>query len=142
MLNLLGNVIWFVFGGIWMAIGWFLIGCLMIITVIGIPWAKACFSISLFMLWPFGRVAVDRADYTGEEDIGTGSLGFLGNIIWLVFGGLWLAIGHILCAVVNFITIIGIPFGFQHFKFAKLALMPVGKIIVTKEEAAAKGVVY
>ena len=142
MLRVLGNIIWLIFGGIELAIVWFLVGLLMMVTIIGIPWARACFSMARFVIWPFGSVAVDRAAYNGEEDIGTGTLGLLGNILWLVLGGIWLAIGHLMAAVCTAITIIGIPFAIQHIKIAMMALMPVGKIIVTKEEAAAKGIAY
>ncbi len=133
MLRLIGNILWFVLGGVWMAIGWWLAGLIMLITIVGIPWAKACFVIGGFALWPFGREAVSRRDVNGRHDIGTGALGFLGNVIWFVFGGWWLAIGHVLCAAANFITIIGIPFGIQHLKLALIALAPIGQTVVEKD---------
>ena len=87
------------------------------------------------MFWPFGREAVDRRISQGKEDIGTGKLGTLGNVIWFIFGGIWLAIGHLFTGLALFLTIIGIPFGLQHLKIAGLALFPIGKEIVVVEKA-------
>ena len=81
---------------------------------------------------PFGREAVDRRVLTGRDDLGTGGLGLIGNVIWFVFAGVWLAIGHVIWGVMNCLTIIGIPFGLQHFKLAGLALFPVGKTVVMR----------
>lgn len=137
MLRLLFNILWVVLGGLWMALGWWLAAVLMAITLIGLPWARACFVIGLFTLWPFGQSAVRRSQVTGREDIGTGGLGCLGNIIWLLLAGWWLALGHVCAALANFITIIGIPFGIQHLKFARLALAPIGKTIIDKNSGQA-----
>ncbi|GLR71531.1 hypothetical protein GCM10007852_24390 [Agaribacter marinus] len=115
------------------------LGIIMFITIIGIPWGRAAFNFGLLMLWPFGRVAVSRAAYNGEGDLGTGTLGLIGNIIWMIFGGIWLAIGHLIAALVCAITIIGIPFALQHLKFAMMAPMPIGKVIISKEEARSRG---
>ena len=128
----IGNVLWFIFGGFYMGLGWWLAGLLCAITIVGIPWAKACFVIGQFAFLPFGKEAVSREALSGNQDIGTGSLGMLGNIVWFLFAGLWLAIGHLVTALGCFITIIGIPFGFQHLKLAGLALAPIGKTIVNK----------
>ena len=125
------NLLWLVFGRIWMGLGWWLAGLVMVVTVVGIPWAKACFVIGQFAFWPFGRRAVDRDLATGRDDIGTGILGDVGNVIWFVFGGLWLGIGHVITAAGCLLTIIGIPFGIQHLKLAKLAVAPIGKTIVS-----------
>jgi len=130
MLKIIMNILWLVLGGLEMALGWFIAGIFMIISIVGIPWARSCFVIALFALWPFGKDVVNRADVTGQEDLGTGALGLFGNIIWFIFGGLWLAIGHLIFALLNFITIIGIPFGFQHLKLAVICLAPVGKSVV------------
>src|SRR5436190_20455284 len=92
VLALLLNIAWIFFGGLWMAAGWLLAAVIMAITIIGIPWARAAFNIAAYTLLPFGQKAVSRAEYTGQEDIGTGPLGFLGNIIWLVLAGWWLAL--------------------------------------------------
>jgi uncharacterized membrane protein YccF (DUF307 family) len=138
-MGFIGNVLWFVFGGFLMGLGWWLAGLLALITIVGIPWAKACFVIGQFAFFPFGKVAISRKDLSKQDDIGTGLLGLLGNILWFIFAGVWLAIGHLLTALMCFITIIGIPFGYQHLKLAMLALAPIGKTIVDKEAAAAAG---
>ena len=124
------NLLWILFGGFWMALGWVIAGVIMAITIIGIPWARAAFNIALYTLFPFGQTAVSRADYTGQEDIGTGSLGVIGNAIWLLFAGWWLALAHLVIAIALAITIIGIPFAWAHLKLAGLALWPIGKMIV------------
>ena len=129
-MSLLLNLIWIVLGGFVMALAWFLAGLLMAISIVGLPWARACFNIALFSLAPFGKEAVNRRYLTGVEDLGTGPLGFLGNIIWLVVFGVWLAIGHLVAAVACAVTIIGIPFAFQHVKLAGISLMPVGMAVV------------
>ncbi|HNV59396.1 MAG TPA: YccF domain-containing protein [Rhodoferax sp.] len=128
----IGNFFWFVLGGFLMGLGWWLAGLLCAITIVGLPWAKACFVIGQFAFLPFGKEAVDRAVVTGVGDIGTGALGTIGNVIWFVVAGIWLAIGHIASALCCFVTIIGIPFGIQHLKLAGLTLAPVGKTIVAK----------
>lgn len=136
-LSTIGNIFWFVFGGAVMGLGWWLAGLLCFLSIIGIPWGRACFVIGGFAFFPFGRDAVDREDLTRRGDLGTGTLGFLGNVIWFVVVGVWLAIGHLVSALACFVTIIGIPFGLQHLKLAVLTLAPVGKAIVDKEVAAA-----
>jgi len=128
----IGNLLWFIFGGFLMGLAWWFFGILAFVTIIGIPWGKACFVIGQFTFLPFGREAVSRRDLNQKDDIGTGLLGLIGNIIWFIFAGAWLAIGHIVSALACFITIIGIPFGIQHLKLAGLALAPIGKTIVTK----------
>ena len=90
-----------------------------------------------FSFLPFGNTAISRAEVKQNGDIGTGILGILGNIIWFVFAGIWLAIGHFMFALVCFITIIGIPFGIQHVKLAIIALMPIGQTVVSNEVAEA-----
>lgn len=135
MLGLLGNILWFVLGGFFMGLMWCVLGVLAFITIIGIPWARACFTMGMFSFFPFGKEAVCREELTREGDMGTGSLGFVGNVIWFLLAGIWLAIGHITSAVVCFITIIGIPFGIQHIKLAVISLAPVGKTIVSKDVA-------
>ncbi|HSY27300.1 MAG TPA: YccF domain-containing protein [Burkholderiaceae bacterium] len=132
----IGNLFWFVFGGFFMGLGWWLVGCLAYLSIVGIPWGRACFVIGEFAFFPFGKTAIDRRALTKREDIGTSELGTLGNIIWFIFAGIWLAIGHLFSALACFITIIGIPFGLQHVKLAAISLAPIGKTIVSNEEAA------
>jgi len=133
--SVLLNLLWIVFGGVWMAVGWIVAAAIMAITIIGLPWARAAFNIAIYTLLPFGQRAVSRAAYTGHEDLGTGPLGTLGNIIWLILAGWWLALGHLLFAVGLAVTIIGLPFAWAHSKLAGLALWPIGKMIVPIEEA-------
>ena len=135
-MSAIGNFLWFVLGGVFMGLGWWLVGLLAFVTVVGIPWGRACFVIAQFSFFPFGKEAIDRKTLTSKDDIGTSGAGTVGNIIWFVFAGVWLAIGHVVSALVCFLTIIGIPFGIQHLKLAGIALSPIGKTIVSKEVAA------
>ena len=128
--SLLLNVLWIVLGGAWMALGWLVAAIIMAITIIGLPWARAAFNIAAYTLIPFGSKAVSRDLYTGQSDTGTGPLGVIGNIIWLILAGWWLALGHVITAILMAITIIGIPFAWAHLKLAGIALWPIGKIIV------------
>jgi uncharacterized membrane protein YccF (DUF307 family) len=128
--SLLLNLLWIVFGGLWMAIGWMIAAVIMAITIIGIPWARAAFNIASYTMLPFGRKAVSRAERLGTQDIGTGLLGFIGNLIWLILAGWWLALGHLFFAFLWAVTIIGIPFAWAHLKLAGIALWPIGKMIV------------
>ena len=130
LLSLLLNVLWIFCGGLWMAAGWLIAAVIMAITIVGIPWARAAFNIAAYTLLPFGQAAVSRAEYFGHEDVGTGPLGFIGNIVWLVLAGWWLALGHLVTAILLAVTIIGIPFAWAHLKLAGLALWPIGKMIV------------
>ena len=132
--SLLLNILWLLCGGFYMAVGWCIAAIVMAITIVGLPWTRAAFNIALYTLLPFGQAAVSRAAYTGREDLGTGALGALGNLIWLILAGWWLALGHLITAVVLAITIIGIPFAWAHLKLAGLALWPIGKMIVPIEE--------
>lgn len=134
-MRLLGNILWLIFGGLEMAVGWFIAGILMYISIIGIPWGRSCFTIGMFTLLPFGQQVVEREELKGRGDLGTGCLGMLGNLIWFIFAGWWLALGHLLTAIVLFITIIGIPFAIQHLKLAGISLFPVGKSVVSNEAA-------
>jgi uncharacterized membrane protein YccF (DUF307 family) len=128
----LGNLIWLVCGGLAMAVAWWLAGLVAFVSIVGIPWGRACFVIGNLCLLPFGREVADRQVVTGQPDLGTGPLGMIGNVLWFLFAGLWLAIGHLVSAVLCFVTIIGIPFGLQHLKLAEIALAPIGKTIVLK----------
>lgn len=133
-INLLLNALWLLFGGILAALGWLLAAVLMAITIIGLPWARAAVNIAAYSFLPFGRLAVPRDELRGREDLGTGPLGLLGNLVWLVLAGWWLALGHLGLAVSLALTIIGIPFAWAHLKLALLSLWPIGRTIVTQEE--------
>ena len=112
----LGNLLWFVFGGLWMGLGWLLAGILWCITIIGIPIGTQCFKLAGLAFFPFGK----------EVEYGGGAGAFLLNIIWMIVSGIPLALESLLIGLVFCVTIIGIPFGLQCFKLAKLALMPFG----------------
>lgn len=133
----IGNLIWFIFGGVFMGLVWCFFGLLAFLSIVGIPWGRSCFVMAGFSFFPFGKEAIARDELSQSEDIGTGGLGMLGNIIWFVLAGFWLALGHLMSAIACFITIIGIPFALQHLKLAGISIAPVGKTVVTKEVAAA-----
>jgi uncharacterized membrane protein YccF (DUF307 family) len=128
--SILLNILWLLSGGLWMAFGWMVAAVVMAITIVGLPWARAAFNIAAYTLLPFGQRAVRRDLLTGQSDIGTGPLGLIGNLIWLLLAGWWLALGHLVTAAVLAITIIGIPFAWAHLKLARLALWPIGKMVV------------
>ncbi|NQZ92190.1 MAG: YccF domain-containing protein [Moritella sp.] len=132
----LGNIIWFLFGGAVMGLAWVLFGILAFISIVGIPWGRSCFVIAGFSFFPFGKEAIYRDELTHAEDIGTGRVGFIGNALWFIFAGIWLAIGHVMSAIACFVTIIGIPFALQHLKLAVISLAPVGQTVVDKDVAA------
>lgn len=129
----LGNVLWFVFGGAIACLWWYVVGVLMAVTIVGLPWSRACFTLGNFSCWPFGRRLVDRKSLTGRDDIGTGALGLIGNVIWLVCAGWHLALVHLTLALGLAVTIIGIPFALQHFKLALASLAPIGMAVVESE---------
>ena len=128
-ISVLLNLLWILFGGLWMAAGWVIAAIVMALTIIGLPWTRAAFNIAVYTLLPFGQKAVSRAAY-GHNDIGTGPLGILGNVLWFVLAGWWLALAHLITAIMLAITIVGIPFAWAHVKLAGLALWPIGKMIV------------
>lgn len=123
------NILWLVFGGVFAALGWFIAALIMAITIIGLPWARAAFDNGVYTLWPFGAKPIAR-DRVYGEDIGTGPIGFLGNIVWFVLAGWWLALGHLFAAIGLAITIIGLPFAWAHLKLAGFSLWPIGRTIV------------
>ena len=120
-MRLLLNLLWFVFGGWISGTLWIFAGLLLAVTVIGLPWTPAAFRMAGFSYWPFGKEVVDR-------DVGAASLAL--NILWLVLAGWWLALHHLALAFALAITIIGIPFAWQHVKLAAASLAPVGKAVV------------
>ncbi|MCA3739346.1 YccF domain-containing protein [Phenylobacterium sp.] len=125
-MNLVLNILWFVLGGFIAGTLWMVAGFLLLVTVVGAPWAFAAFRIGRFSYAPFGRQAIPRM----RDDLGTGCLGLGLNVIWLVLGGWYLAIQHILIGAGLCLTVIGIPFGLQHLKLAIISLAPVGTEIV------------
>lgn len=120
-MTLLLNVLWFVFGGFISGTLWVFAGCLLALTIIGLPWTPAAFRMAGFSYFPFGKVVVDR-------DVGATST--ILNVLWLILAGWWLALHHLAIAFAQAITIIGLPFAWQHVKLAVLALTPVGKEVV------------
>ena len=130
------NILWFVLGGLLSGLLWYLAGLVMAVTIIGLPWARACFMLGNFNFAPFGRDVISRKDLSGESDIGTGPLGAIGNVIWFVLFGWVLALLHLCWAVLLALTIIGIPFAIQHIKLAGAALFPIGKTVESNELVA------
>lgn len=135
-MSLIGNILWLICGGFFAGLAWLFVGLVACTSIIGLPWARACFVMAQLSFAPFGKEVVNRADLNRQGDIGTGALGFIGNIIWFVVAGFWLSIIHLIHAVFCFVTIIGIPFGIQHIKLALIALAPIGKTVVDKETTA------
>jgi uncharacterized membrane protein YccF (DUF307 family) len=117
------NIIWLLFGGIWLALGYFLAGIVCCLLIVTIPFGIASFRIAGYALWPFGRMVVDRGGRTYF-------MSTLGNIIWVLVAGIWIAIGHVLTAVAQAITIIGIPLAIANLKMIPVSLTPLGKEIV------------
>lgn len=123
------NILWFVFGGGFVAwILWMLLGGLLFITIVGIPFAYAAFRIAGFAAFPFGKELVDSREMGEKRVIGTS----LANFLWIILAGIWLAISHILAGISLCVTIIGIPFGFAHFRLAGVCFAPLGKISISK----------
>ncbi|MCL2727698.1 MAG: YccF domain-containing protein [Bacteroidales bacterium] len=123
-MKFLGNIIWLIFGGFLTAVGYLIASLGLMITIIGIPFGIQTIKLSLLALWPFGSKVIDKGS--------SGCLSVLMNIFWIIFGGLCICLTHLLFGILLYITIIGIPFGTQHFKMAKLALTPFGKEIVRR----------
>lgn len=116
------NILWLVLSGLWMAIAYVAFGVLACILIITIPFGIASFRIAQYALWPFGRTVIRRAD--------AGIASALGNLVWLIFGGIWLALGHIITGTLLCLTIIGIPLGVANFKMVPISLTPLGREIV------------
>ncbi|MDA0169403.1 YccF domain-containing protein [Solirubrobacter taibaiensis] len=130
-MRVLLNVIWLVFGGLWLALGYALVALVMFILIITIPFGIAAARMALFCLWPFGRTLVRR------PGAGAGSL--IGNVIWFLLAGWWLALGHLFSGVVMCLTIIGIPLGLANFKLIPVSLTPFGRDIVDIDQARRMG---
>ncbi|WP_340376835.1 YccF domain-containing protein [Streptomyces sp. SS7] len=126
LFNLLLNIIWLVFCGIWMAIGYVIAALICFILIVTIPFGIASLRIAGFVLWPFGRTTVERP--------GAGAGSFIGNVIWVIFAGWWLALGHIVTGLALCVTIIGIPFGWANLKLIPISLMPLGREVVPTDQ--------
>jgi uncharacterized membrane protein YccF (DUF307 family) len=124
------NIVWFVLSGLWLAIAYAVVGVVLCLLIITIPFGVACFRLAAFVLWPFGRAVVRRPD--------AGAPSAIANVIWFVLAGLWMAIAHLVLGVVLCLTIIGIPLGLGNFKLAAVALAPLGKEIVPADHARAR----
>jgi len=111
---------------------WLFGGLVLAVTIVGLPYTMAAWRIAGFAFWPFGKEIVSREIVTGEHDLGTGPLGFLLNVIWFLFAGWYIALSHIVAAVLEAVTIIGLPFAFKDLQLAGIAMAPVGKIVVEK----------
>jgi len=122
-LKILGNLTWLIFGGIVIAVEYFVFSLLLMITVVGIPFSFQTLKLASFALWPFGRTSVAESKASGCLYTGM-------NIFWIIFGGIWIAITHFVFGIILGLTIIGIPFGVQHFKLASIAISPFGRVIV------------
>ncbi|WP_405167938.1 YccF domain-containing protein [Nocardia sp. NBC_01499] len=120
------NVLWLVFVGVWMALGYILAGIICCVLIVTIPWGIASFRIAAYALWPFGRTTVEK------PGAGAGSL--VGNVIWVIVAGWWLALGHLLTSIPLFVSIIGIPFGWANLKLIPLSLFPLGREIVDSDQ--------
>jgi uncharacterized membrane protein YccF (DUF307 family) len=116
------NIIWLVLSGIWLFLGYMLAALIMCVLIVTIPWGIAAARIGVYALWPFGKTVVDKR--------GAGVSSLLGNVVWVVLAGWWIALGHLLSGIALCITIIGIPFGIANFKLIPVALLPLGKQIV------------
>ncbi|MFS8616904.1 MAG: YccF domain-containing protein [Solitalea sp.] len=122
-MRIIGNLVWLIFGGIFICLEYLIAGVVMLLTIIGIPWGLQCFKLAVLALWPFGREI-------RESQQATGCLNTVLNIIWIFVGGIWIALTHLIFGVLLAITIIGIPFANQHFKLMRLSFTPFGKEIV------------
>jgi uncharacterized membrane protein YccF (DUF307 family) len=130
-MRLLLNIIWFVLAGLWMAIGYAFAALICFIFIVTIPFGIASLRIATFALWPFGKTVVKRAD--------AGIASGIGNVIWFIFCGWWLALGHLVAGVILCLTIVGIPLGLASFKLIPVSLLPMGRDIVSVDEARAMG---
>jgi uncharacterized membrane protein YccF (DUF307 family) len=134
LVRVLLNLIWLVLAGFWLAIGYALAGVLMFILIITIPFGFASFRLAGFVLWPFGRTLVRQLD--------AGTPSMIGNVLWFVLAGLWIAIAHVVTGVALCLTIIGIPFGWANIKLALVAIAPLGKEVVSSNDPRAAASVW
>jgi uncharacterized membrane protein YccF (DUF307 family) len=129
--RLILNVIWFVLAGVWMAIAYAIAALICFVLIITIPFGIASLRIAMFALWPFGKTIVKRPD--------AGIASGIGNVIWFILCGWWLAIGHLITGTLLCLTVIGIPLGLANFKLISVSLLPMGREIVSIEQARAQG---
>ena len=130
-MRLLLNLIWLIFGGLWLALGYAVAGIICFVLIVTIPFGFASLRIAAYALWPFGRTIVEKP--------GPRPGALIGNVIWVIVAGVWLAIGHIVSAVAMAVTIIGIPLALANLKMIPVSLMPLGKEIVPVDQAQAQG---
>lgn len=121
-MSLIGNIIWVVFGGIFIFLEYIFGGIVLCLTIVGIPFGIQCFKFAFVALAPFGVKITDTSSNVG-------CLSTVMNLIWLIFGGIWIVLTHLMLGIIFCITIVGIPFGLQHFKLMNLAFSPFGKSI-------------
>jgi uncharacterized membrane protein YccF (DUF307 family) len=129
LIRLILNILWFIFGGWISGLLWLLGGAILALTLVGLPWTRAAWRIASYSFWPFGREVVWAGEAEGQ---GIGCFGIGLNVIWFIFAGWYIALSHLLIAIVEFISIIGIPFALKDLELAKLALAPVGATIRDK----------
>jgi uncharacterized membrane protein YccF (DUF307 family) len=120
------NIIWLLLGGLWLFLGYLLAGLLLCVTIVGVPFGVAAFRIGRYALWPFGYTTVERTD--------AGAASCIGNVLWLILAGWWIALGHIATGIAMCVTIIGIPLGIANFKLIPVALLPLGREIVRTDQ--------
>ncbi|WP_165188660.1 YccF domain-containing protein [Caulobacter soli] len=132
MIRLLLNILWFIFGGFISGCLWLLGGALLAITIVGLPYAGAAWRIAGFAFWPFGKEIVSRDVLTGREDLGTGPLGCVLNVLWFLLGGWYIALSHLIAAAAEAVTIIGIPFAIKDLQLAVVAIAPIGRTVVDR----------
>jgi uncharacterized membrane protein YccF (DUF307 family) len=124
------NLLWLLFSGLWLAIGYVLAGVVLCVLIITIPFGVACFRLAAFVVWPFGRAVVRKPE--------AGAPSSVANVLWFLLAGLWMALAHLLLGVVLCLTIVGIPLGLGNFKLAAVAIAPLGKEIVPANDPSAQ----
>lgn len=130
-MRLILNIVWFVLAGLWMAIGYAIAALICFVLIITIPFGIASLRIAMFALWPFGKTVVKRSD--------AGIASGIGNVIWFILCGWWLAIGHLITGTLLCLTVIGIPLGLANFKLIPVSLLPMGREIISIDQARAQG---
>ncbi|MEP1742944.1 MAG: YccF domain-containing protein [Kangiellaceae bacterium] len=125
-MSILMNILWIILGGLFVFLGYFTAGIALCCTIVGIPWGIQCFKLSILALFPFGSEVTTRFPYSAP----TSGINILLNIVWLVFGGVWVVLNHLVWGFLLCISIIGLPFGIQHFKLMKLSFTPFGRDII------------